>query len=150
MAVSADVMSIIVMMDEAGLGELASELYGILAQGPVTGTPDGSTTPPSADGPDRFPASDEETGATAFTDEDQISVTIDFLRTRLVEPVKRLEEAEQIAASLTESKSPVDIYLLDPEMEKGTELFSEAARKAAHRLDQLLDTLPQALQGERS
>ncbi|MEZ0169487.1 hypothetical protein [Microvirga sp. TS319] len=145
MAIAADVMRIILMMDRAGLGELAGELYGVLAQGRIIGTSDGSTTELHAESSEQFPAPEQETDDTAYEDAEQIRVTIDFLRTRLVEPVKRLDEAEQIVALLTESKSPVGIYLVDTETGKDTELFSEAARKAAYRLDHLLDPLAQAL-----
>ena len=87
-------MELVALLTEQGYGSLAGELLTEISLGR-------EIPPPSKQKSDhQLEESDEETVRIEIPEKEQLSFACDFLALRLVEPVRRLAEAERTAATL--------------------------------------------------
>jgi hypothetical protein len=142
MAISEDVQQIIRILEEEDFGALAGELLTEISRGrPVEkrleqDSPEGDTGG----------AENDETVLVRvpFADDEQLPESVQFLRLRLVEPVRAFAEAERIAGSLAGAQA-VRIRFVDPENRQETEPMSRrdlGDSSLADKLDALLTRLP--------
>jgi hypothetical protein len=105
MPVSPDLIDLVRLLDEEGFGTLAGELLTEIALGrevdwddeAETGDSDG-TSGAQLSGPERF--ADMPPPREPIPEGEQLKLAADFVRVRLVEPIRRLAEAESIAGEL--------------------------------------------------
>jgi hypothetical protein len=104
--VSRDLMELVQLLDEEGFGALAGELLTEISLGreihrDELDTDDSLFTGSSAgksESPEQF--DDAPPPREPILESEQLSVAAEFLRLRLVEPIRRLAEAETIAGRL--------------------------------------------------
>jgi hypothetical protein len=135
MAVSADVIEIVRILDEEGFGVLAGEVLSEINLGREVVQDEIGEDEDAA--LSRSPTSEEE----------QLQEVMHILRLRLVEPARKLADAEMIAGRLTHREA-VRIRFVDPEDrpgDGGARLPPGDAppgdRLAANDLDALLDRI---------
>jgi hypothetical protein len=116
MAVTADVMDLIRVLDEEGFGALASELLAEISVGRRSGREENSNLEEGEVVETGLPLSPEE----------QLNEAVRILRLRLVEPARHLAEAERIAAVLAD-RQQIAIRFVD---EEGSEWKGPAPRDA--------------------
>jgi len=139
MAISEEVRQIIFILEEEGFGALAGELLTEISLGHEV---------------ERAVPSDEQAIGSADLDtvidrhpikeEDQLREAMNFIRMRLVLPVRAFVEAEQIANELSDQHG-VRIRFVDPEERKIAEPISQREigdKSAADQLESLLERLP--------
>jgi len=142
MAISEDVRQIIRILEEEDFGALAGELLTEMSLGrPVEKRLDHGSDEGDADGADN-----DETVLVRvpFADEEQLPESVQFLRLRLVEPIRAFAEAERIAGGLAGAKG-VRIRFVDPEDRQETGPMSRGDlgdSSLADKLDALLMRLP--------
>lgn len=125
MALNDDVRHLILILEQEGFGAIAGELMTELSLGrQVQGL------------------SDENEGVArqAFADEEQLDFAMEFLRLRLVVPVRAFAEAERLAAELSEGQA-VKINLVDPIEGQIAEPISRQKAGDADRADRLAEFL---------
>jgi hypothetical protein len=136
------VRQIIRILEEEDFGALAGELLTEISLGrPVEKRLEQGSHESDADGADN-----DETVLVRvpFADEEQLPESVQFLRLRLVEPIRAFAEAERIAGSLAGAQG-VRIRFVDPEDRQETEPLSRrdlGDSSLADELDALLMRLP--------
>lgn len=133
MSIKPEVFEVIVMLDQAGLSDLSAELHDYINQS------------------DAWRSGQIQVAAELIKDEprlprppiDQALATIDFLRVRLVEPVRRVQQAEILASALSPTTSAKRRIHLEGDGSR--DLFPDDVRSAAGELDSLLGSLLAAL-----
>lgn len=125
MAMNDDVRHLILILEQEGFGAIAGELMTELSLGrQVQGLSDES----------------EDMVRQAFADEEQLDFAMEFLRLRLVVPVRAFAEAERLAAELSEGQA-VKINLVDPIEGQIAEPISRQKAGDAERADRLAEFL---------
>jgi hypothetical protein len=105
MAVTAEVMQLVGLLDEEGFGALAGELLMEISLGSEKPVADGYISPAGAsDGDDDENDPDVGSQRIPIPDKDQLRAAAQFLRLRIVEPIRRLAEAERIAGELSSGR----------------------------------------------
>lgn len=155
MRVSEDVMELVELLNDEGFGLLAGELLTEISLGRELDE-GGDTADIGEFGDEKLVAFADERGFARepIPENEQLRVALTFLRLRLVEPVKRMAEAEAIAGRLTEdqvvdrvplSAAPAARILFTPVGDSRGERFerSEPAGETttADELDQILNQL---------
>jgi hypothetical protein len=102
MAVNAEVMELVRLLDEEGFGWLAGELLSEISLGRETAQ-DAAQKILVADGEDEDEA--ELVERVEIPDAEQLGEAVHFLRLRLVEPARALAEAERIAGALSDREA---------------------------------------------
>jgi hypothetical protein len=132
MAVSAEVMSVIRLLNEEGFGALAGEILIEIDLG--------REEEPSVD---QAPVGFQELQTTKripFPEEDQLAEAMRILQLRLVEPARSLAEAERIAGALTDGK-PIRILFVDDGDEGSSSILSGIAPPGDDQIPNQLDAL---------
>ena len=108
MPVNSDVMQLVSILEEEGFGALAGELLTEINLGRELNVDhgDGATTMMTETSVDEDLGPDALLRREPIPDDEQLSEAVRFLRLRLVEPVRRLAEAERIAAELSREQGP--------------------------------------------
>lgn len=139
MAISEEVRQIIFILEQEGFGALAGELLTEISLGREV-----ENEIPSDEQVDR--SADIETVITRvpIKEDEQLREAMNFIRTRLVLPVRAFAEAERIASALSDNGG-VRIRFVDPGEGAEAEPLSRrdiGDASVADRLDTLLERLP--------
>jgi hypothetical protein len=120
MAVNPDIMELVGILNEEGFEALAGELLTEIGLGRELPEPGDYGAPlEQADALD--PQADPPIRRQAIPEDEQLGFAMRFLRLRLVEPVRRLAEAERLAGSiqsfsgLVERAEPISITFIPTE-----------------------------------
>jgi hypothetical protein len=125
MALNDDVRHLILILDQEGFGAIAGNLMTELSLGRRV---------------QALPDEGENIARQAFADEEQLDFAMEFLRLRLVVPVRAFAEAERIAGELSEDQT-VKINLVDPIEGQIVEPISREKAGDAERADRLAEFL---------
>jgi len=101
MPVNTDVMQIVRILEEEGFGALAGELLTEINLGRELDDDDGAKIHKSGASADDDSEVEALPRREPIQEDEQLGDAVRFLRLRLVEPVRRLAEAERIAAELS-------------------------------------------------
>lgn len=107
MRVSDDVLELIALLNEEGFGFLAGELMTEISLGrEIDGTPpDGQASSDAWSKKASDFADEQGLGREPIPLDEQLPAALSFLRLRLVEPVRQLAQAEEIAGGLIMAQS---------------------------------------------
>lgn len=102
MPLNDDVMQIVRILEEEGFGAIAGELLMEISLGKELVSEDQiDALIPVMESGDDEPDVDAPIQREPIAEHEQVAAALDFIRLRLVEPVRRLAEAEQIAATFS-------------------------------------------------
>jgi hypothetical protein len=139
LAISEEVRQIIFILEDEGYGALAGELLTEISLGQEV-----EKETYVDDRSDRTGALETVVVRLPILESDQLSTAIDFLRARLVLPVRAFVEAEEIASELA-GNGDTRIGFIDPEQRIATAPISTrdvGDASIANELDALLTRLP--------
>ncbi|MBO1904021.1 hypothetical protein KHP60_04635 [Microvirga sp. 3-52] len=98
MAVTEEIYELVRLLDEEGFGQLAGELLSDLNVGRLETEHEDGRSDPEIDSDED---DDRPSPSVPFEPDEQLPEAVRFLHLRLVEPARRLVEAERIAAELS-------------------------------------------------
>jgi hypothetical protein len=138
MALNESVRQIIQILDEEGFGALAGELMMEVSLGREIERETGQT--------DNESGIEAEVELIEIPDGEQLGYAMEFLRERLIQPVRAFGEAERMATELSGGK-PVRIIFVDAEEDREDEPMSTVESgdtRLADKFENLLERLPSA------
>lgn len=142
MAINAEVMELIQILDEAEFGWLAGELLSEISLGRERGS-DPNLKADYRQDSETDDEDLEDIGREPIDDEEQLAEAVRILRLRLVEPARKLAEAETIGARLADQEQLRIAFVNDNGV--ADEALQTRARpgdsSAADKLDEVLGRL---------